>query len=132
MRKNKSEILAQILGAIFGLLQHDLGDRNVADGGGADEGDGTRSPCRLGVVVGIEGDLVVGLLERLGVLYPQEDSVDISRDPLKVAVGEWGLCPAADACHVRLRLMIAPDVLLGRLLAPNTLVWHSGIHLGLG
>ena len=38
-----------------------LGDGDVVDGGGADEGDGARSPRVLEVIAGVEGDLIVML-----------------------------------------------------------------------
>ena len=79
-----------------------LGDGDVVDGGGADEGDGAYSPRGLGVVAGVEGDLVLKPLEGMGCLYLREDSIDLSRDPLEVTVGEGGLCPAEDAYNVAL------------------------------
>ena len=71
-----------------------LGDGDVVDGGGADEGDGADSPCGLGVVAGVEGDLVLGPLEWLGRFDSREGSVELLRDPLEIAVREGGLCPA--------------------------------------
>ena len=74
-------------------IEECLGDGDVVDGGGADEGGGARSPCRLGVVAGVEGDLVLGPLEGLGCFYPREDSVDLSGELLEVAVGEGACAP---------------------------------------
>ena len=70
-----------------------LGDGDVVDGGGADEGDCAHSPCGLGVVTSVEGDLVLGPLEGPGGLRPREDGVDLSRDLLEVAVGEGACAP---------------------------------------
>ena len=67
-------------------IKESLGDSDVVNGGGADEGDCAHGPCGLGVVAGVEGDLVLGPVEGLGCLYPREDGVDLSRDLLEVVV----------------------------------------------
>ena len=67
-----------------------LGDGDVVDGGGADEGDRAHIPCGLGMIAGVEGDLVLGTLEGVGCFYPRENNIDLSREPLEVAVGEGG------------------------------------------
>ena len=43
-----------------------LGDGDVVDGGGEDEGNRAHMPYGLGVVAGVEGDLVLRPLEGLG------------------------------------------------------------------
>ena len=62
-------------------------------------------------------------------LYLREDSIDLSRDPLELAVGEG---PAEDACNVALGLLIAHVVLPGRLLVSAAWVWHGGVDLRIG
>ena len=42
------------------------------------------------------------------------------------------MCPAEDAGNVALGLLVAPVVLLGRLLAPAAWVWHGSVHLRVG
>ena len=70
-----------------------LGDGDIVDGGGADEGDCSHGPCGLGVVTSIEGDLMLGPLEGPRGLHPWEDIVDLSRDLLEVTVGEGACAP---------------------------------------
>ena len=81
------------------------------------------------MIDGIEGALVFGPLEGLGCFYPREDIIDLSREPLDVAVGEGGLSPAEDAGDVALGLLLAPVVLLSRLLVPAAWVWHGSVYL---
>ena len=65
-------------------------------------------------------------------MYPREDSIDLSRDLLEVAVGEGGLCPTEDAGDVALGLLIAPVVLLSRLLVSAAWMWHGGVDMRVG
>ena len=84
------------------------------------------------MVASIEGDLALEQLEALGWFYPREDSTDLLRELLEVAVGEGGLCPTEDAGDVGLGLLVAPGVLLGLLLIPVAWVRHGSIHLRVG
>jgi hypothetical protein len=93
-------------------IDEGLCDGDVVDGGRTHQGYGAHNFRRLGMVAGIEGDLVLRPLEPLHIGAWLNGS-NLVRELLEVAVGERCLSSTEDTSNVPTWLPVAPAVLLG-------------------